>query len=85
MAKTTVNLDGEIVQSLLRADLTCLQSVIKRLIESALEAKAEEVLQAGRYERTPERKGYRNGYRSRYVTTRIGRISIRVPQMRIML
>ncbi|MDT8284585.1 MAG: IS256 family transposase, partial [Thermovirgaceae bacterium] len=82
MVKTTVNLDSEIVQSLLQGDLTCLQSVVKDLIEHAFEAKAEEILQAERYERTPDRKGYRNGYRSRWMTTRIGRISIRVPQMR---
>jgi transposase-like protein len=82
VAKTTVYLDNEIVQSLLQGDLTCLQSVVKDLIEHALETKAEEILQAERYERTPDRKGYRNGYRSRWVTTRLGRIPIRVPQMR---
>ena len=82
VAKTTVKLDNEIVQSLLRGDLTCLESVVKDLIEQALETKAKEILQAERYERTPDRQGYRNGYRSRWMTTRIGRISIRVPQMR---
>jgi len=82
VAKTTVALDNEIVQSLLQGDLTCLQSVVKDLIEHALESKAEEILQAGRYEWTPDRKGYRNGYRSKWVTTRLGHIPIRVPQMR---
>jgi transposase-like protein len=82
VAKTTINLDDEIVQSLVQGDLTCVQSVVKDLIEHALETKAEEILQAERYERTPDRKGYRNGYRTRWVTTRIGRIPIRVPQMR---
>ena len=82
VAKTPVTLDDEIVQSLLQGDLTCLQSVVKDLIEHALEAKAEEILQAERYERTPDRKGYRNGYRSRWVTTRLGRIPVRIPQMR---
>jgi len=82
VAKTTVTLDNEIVQSLLQGDLTCLQSVVKDLIEHALESKAEEILQAGRYERTPDRKGCRNGYRSKWVTTRLGHIPIRVPQMR---
>ena len=56
--------------------------MVKDLIEHALETKAEEILQAKRYERTPERKGYRNGYRSRWVTTRLRRIPIRVSQMR---
>jgi transposase-like protein len=44
VAKTTVNVDNEIVQSLLlQGDLTCLQSVVKDLIEHALETKAEEI------------------------------------------
>jgi hypothetical protein len=32
VAKTTVNLGNEIIQSLLQGDLTCLQSVVKDLI-----------------------------------------------------
>ena len=40
VAKTTVALDNEIVQSLLQGDLTCLQSVVKDLIEHALKTKA---------------------------------------------
>ncbi len=36
------SLDNEIVQSLLQGDLTCLQSVVKDLIEHALKTKAEE-------------------------------------------
>lgn len=78
VAKMIVALDNEIVQSLLQGDLTCLQSVVKDLIEHALETKAEEILQAERYERTPERKGCRNVYRSKWVTTRLGRIPFRV-------
>lgn len=41
MTKTTVSLDSEIVQPLLRGDLTYFQSVVKDLIEYALEAKVE--------------------------------------------
>jgi hypothetical protein len=46
VAKMTVKLDSENVQSLLQGDLTCVQSVVKDLIEQALETKAEEILQA---------------------------------------
>lgn len=42
-AKTTVNLDNEIVQSLLQGDLTCLQSVFKIRIK-----KPEEILLTNR-------------------------------------
>ncbi len=57
-AKTTVSFDSETVQSLLQGDLTCLQSVVKDLIEHTLESKAEEILQAGRCEGTPDRSPY---------------------------
>ena len=56
MTKTTVSLDSEIVQPLLRGDLTYFQSVVKDLIEYALEAKVERDLGSKRYEQTgPER------------------------------
>ncbi|WP_213698656.1 hypothetical protein [Acetomicrobium sp.] len=42
VAKTPVNFDSEIVQSLLQGYLTCLQSVVKDLIEHALESKAKQ-------------------------------------------
>jgi len=41
VAKTTVNLDSEIAQSLLQGDLTYLQSVVKDIEEHALEAKGK--------------------------------------------
>src|SRR5689334_20221877 len=41
-----------------------------------------EQLQAERYERTDERQGYRNGYKPRQLTTRVGRLSLHVPQVR---
>jgi putative transposase len=47
-----------------------------------LEAQVSEQLQAGRYERTDERQGYRNGYKSRQLTTRVGTLTLRVPQER---
>lgn len=37
---------------------------------------------AGEYERTEERRGYRNGYKPRKLTTRVGTITLRVPQVR---
>jgi transposase-like protein len=39
-------------------------------------------LQAEPYERTEQRQGYRNGYKPRRLTTRVGRLTLRVPQVR---
>jgi putative transposase len=41
-----------------------------------------EHLSADRYERTDERAGYRNGYRERQLYTRVGPVTLRVPQTR---
>ena len=42
----------------------------------------EDVLQAGKGERTESRQGYRSGYYSRSLVTRVGRLELRVPQDR---
>ena len=59
---------------------------LARLLETALnqvlEAQMSEHLAADRYERNDEREGYRNGYRDRQLATRIGPLSLRVPQTR---
>jgi transposase-like protein len=51
-------------------------------LQQVLEAEMEEVLQAGKGERTASRLGYRSGYYSRALVTRVGKIALRVPQDR---
>ena len=51
-------------------------------MNQVLEAQVSEQLGAERYERTEERQGYRNGVRPRKLTTRVGQLSLRVPQVR---
>jgi putative transposase len=41
-----------------------------------------EQINAEKYERTEERQGYRNGYKTRKLTTRVGTITLRIPQIR---
>jgi len=47
-----------------------------------LEAQADEQLGTGYYERSEARTGYRNGYRPRQLYTRVGPLTLRVPQFR---
>lgn len=56
--------------------------MVQQAMQSVLELEMEECLQAGRYERTGERVGYRSGYYRRRLVTRVGTISLRVPQDR---
>lgn len=51
-------------------------------LDQVLQAQDSEQLQAQRYERTDERLGYRNGYMSRQLTTRVGTLTLCVPQVR---
>jgi len=59
---------------------------LARLLETALnellEAQMSEHLGADRYERNEDREGYRNGYRDRQLATRVGPLTLRVPQTR---
>ena len=67
-------------------DLLTNQDGIAKLVESVLnqvlEAQVTESLGAEPHERTDERQGYRNGYRPRKLYTRVGPITLQVPQTR---
>ncbi|WP_279625778.1 IS256 family transposase [Parageobacillus thermantarcticus] len=54
----------------------------EQVLHQILEAQVEEQLGARRDERTEERKGYRNGSYPRQLTTRVGRLTLRVPRTR---
>jgi putative transposase len=56
--------------------------LVQAAVQAVLEVEMEECLGAERYERTGERVGYRSGYYRRRLVTRVGTISLRVPQDR---
>ena len=47
-----------------------------------MEADVEDVIGAGRHERTGDRTTYRNGYRDRGLDTRLGALQLRIPKLR---
>ena len=47
-----------------------------------LEAAAEKLTQATRYERNEHRQGYRSGYYSRNLTTIFGDVTLKVPKLK---
>ncbi len=59
-----------------------LAKLLESVLNQVLEAQASETLGAERYERTDVREGYRNGYRPRQLYTRVGPVTLRVPQTR---
>jgi len=71
LAEIQGQMDGDIFR-------TMLSVMARRVMEEELGAH----LRAGRHERTGERRGYRNGYKPRRLKTRVGELSLEVPQAR---
>jgi putative transposase len=59
-----------------------LVKLVETVLNQVLEAQVTEALGADRHERTEERQGYRNGYRTRTLYTRVGPVTLQVPQTR---
>jgi putative transposase len=56
--------------------------VLRILLNEAMKIERQDALSAGAYQRTPDRKGYANGYKPKTVDTRMGRMTVDVPQVR---
>lgn len=59
-----------------------LAGLLEHMMNGILEAQAAEQIGADHYERSEDRQGYRNGYRPRVLYTRVGPLTLRVPQLR---
>jgi putative transposase len=81
MTQYQLTLDNEMVQRLF-GESEQLRQLLEAVVNQVLEAQVGEHLQAEPYERTEERRGYRNGYKPRQLTTRVGALQLRVPQVR---
>lgn len=81
MPEYQITLDGETLHGLFAGD-TGLARLLEQVLNQVLEAQVSEQVGAERYERSEERQGYRNGVRPRKLTTRVGQLTLRVPQVR---
>lgn len=81
MTQYQVTLDAQTLQRLFSGE-NHLGQLLEAVLNQVLDAQVSEQLQAAPYERTSERQGYRNGYKPRRLTTRVGRLTLRVPQVR---
>ena len=55
---------------------------VEEVINGILDAQADGLVSAGRYERTDERQAYRSGHYSRGLLTQAGKIEVSVPKLR---
>ena len=82
MADYDVTLSQALLPALLGSQ-DGLAQLLRNALNQVLEAQMTEHLGAERYERTEERDGrYRNGHRERQLSTRVGPMTLRVPQTR---
>jgi len=59
-----------------------LAKLVEDVLNQMLEAQLSESLVVDKHQRSEERVGYRNGYRPRQLYTRVGPITLQVPQTR---
>ncbi len=81
MAKRSIDLSGELVQRLF-ADPERLREVIEVLCQAAMAQEVADHVGAERHERRGDRRGHRNGHKPRTLLTRVGELSLSVPQVR---
>lgn len=81
MAQYDIKLDGSELVDLLSNNNQFTQ-LMESIINQVLEAQMTEHLGAQSYERNETRQGYRNGTRIRRLSTRVGHLTLRVPQTR---
>jgi putative transposase len=84
MTAYQITIDDEALHGLLSgtAGESGLKTLVEQVLNQVLEAQVSEQIGATRYARSEERQGYRNGVRLRKLTTRVGPLTLRVPQVR---
>ncbi|MCA9563514.1 MAG: IS256 family transposase [Myxococcales bacterium] len=70
------------ITELASEDKDLVYEMVKNTVQEVLEAQMTELLGASKGERSGDRSGYRSGYYERGLTTRVGKLELRVPQDR---
>ncbi|MGH7484940.1 MAG: IS256 family transposase [bacterium] len=81
MAGYKVSVANEMLPGLL-GEGDGMAKLVEAVLNQVLEAQMSEHLGAAMHERSEERQGYRNGTRARTLYTRVGPVSLQVPQAR---
>ncbi|MEQ8788823.1 MAG: IS256 family transposase [Pirellulaceae bacterium] len=74
-------IDG-VVQLLAEQGFDGMAKAIETLLNEAMKLERAEVLGAGPYERSANRRGHANGFKPKTVNSRLGRLELQVPQTR---
>ena len=79
MSEKIVQLNEEVIKGQLKE---LVRGSVEETLNELLEAEAEKLTQAARYERNEQRQGYRSGHYNRNLTTTSGNVTLKVPKLK---
>ena len=79
MSEKIVQLNEEVIKGQLKE---LVRDSVEETLNELLEAEAQKLTQAARYERNEHRQGYRSGHYSRNLTTTSGDVTLKVPKLK---
>ena len=79
MSEKIVTLNEEVIKGQIKV---LVRGSVEETLNELLEAEAEKLTQAGRYERNEARQGYRSGHYDRNLTTTSGEVTLHVPRLK---
>jgi putative transposase len=82
MAGIDITVDEGLLSGLLSGDGTGVAKLMESMLNQVLAAQADDAAGAARYERSDSRQAYRAGTRVRTLYTRVGPLTLQVPQLR---
>ena len=80
MSNNIVQFNEEIIKGQIKE---LVRSSVEETLNELLEAEAEKLTQAARYERSEARQGYRSGHYDRNLTTTSGDVTLHVPRLKV--
>ena len=79
MSEKIVQLNEEVIKGEIKE---LVRTSVEDTLNEMLEAEAEKLTQAGRYERNEQRQGCRSGHYNRNLTTTSGNVTLKVPKLK---
>ena len=76
------SLPREILEELMQEGAQAFGKVLEKLLNLAMELERSDFLGAEPYQRTPRRRDHANGFKDKTVSTRVGKLKLKIPQVR---
>jgi putative transposase len=70
------------VDELIESGFDGIPEMFRIIMNNAMKSERDQFLQADKYERTEDRLGYANGYKPKTIKSRVGEVTLDIPQVR---